>query len=65
MNMKKYKVVFIKSAKVIGPANNIIQLAEQIIESETDKLKISIPDGYGIVSVTEYLTDQKINSDDK
>lgn len=63
--MKKYKVVFIKVVRVLGPEQQIVHLAEQVFQSESDKMRIITPDGYGILSVTEYLPDVIIEKDEK
>lgn len=55
--MKKFKVTFIKIQKVIAQQNNVMILAEQIIESESETITIPVPVGFQILTVTELLPD--------
>lgn len=54
--MHKFKVTFIKVPVLTGiKAPN--QLIEQIYFTDTEKIDIRVPVGYGIAAVTEYLPD--------
>jgi hypothetical protein len=56
--MKKLEIMFAKVAKILGPGNQVVLFAKQtIIIDDTDKLNVSVPEGYAIVSVTEILPD--------
>ncbi len=59
----QFKVVFIKIPKVSLLKPEFAQMAEQTYYSETEKFQISIPDGYVIFAVTQYLPDVEIKSD--
>lgn len=55
--MKKVRVTYIKVQK-IQTNHDIVQLAEQNIFYEGDKVEFNIPSGYSIMSVTEVLPDR-------
>lgn len=56
--MIKFKVTFGKASKVMIPGTpSILQLAEQNYFVEDDKLDIQVPNGYTVMTITEYLPD--------
>lgn len=54
--MKRFKVVFIRDAKVIGGNNQPVILQEQFfISPDTGSINIQCPAGFRIHTITEYL----------
>jgi hypothetical protein len=58
--MQKIKVVFIRSARVLGLSSPIPELIEQNFLTDKENFEIPIPQGYQIGSITKYLPDQTI-----
>jgi len=54
--MKKIRITFIKVPKIIQK-NAVTELAEQVIQYEGSEISLPVPDGYAILTVTEYLPD--------
>lgn len=63
--MKKFEAIFIKKAVVLGPGNTVIQTIKQTFFTDQQKVNVPIPDGFQLMSLTEYLPDINLDENDK
>lgn len=60
--MRHFKVIFIKTSRVLGPASQVVEMAEQHIYTDAEKLEVNVPGGYALVNVIELLPDITIKN---
>lgn len=63
--MRHFKATYGKVTKVLGLTSQVTQLAEQNYYTESEEVKVNIPDGYVLLVLTEYLPDVRQKDEKK